>query len=162
MCGLNCVQEGSGLIRSVITRVGRRQEWVALIRTQLDVEDGRDVVSVPYAMPVESLCVGAFVGCRSLGTTTIGCVTRVHDGEIWVVPDSTAPKDPGVQRLRRRTAMNGERVWFCGGSVRMELVQGEWRRLNTESPDMTTSRQRSCGRKRGWSGSWVCGGRKHG
>jgi hypothetical protein len=31
--------------------------------------------------------------------------------------------------------MNGERVWFCGGSVGMELVQGEWRRLNTESPD---------------------------
>jgi hypothetical protein len=33
------------------------------------------------------------------GVTAIGCVTRVHDGEIWVVPGSTAPKDPGVQRL---------------------------------------------------------------
>jgi hypothetical protein len=32
------------------------------MRTQLGVEDGRDVVSVPYAMPVESRCVGAFVG----------------------------------------------------------------------------------------------------
>ena len=31
--------------------------------------------------------------------------------------------------------MNGERVWFGGGSAGMELVQGEWRRLNTESPD---------------------------
>ena len=31
--------------------------------------------------------------------------------------------------------MNGERVWFGGGSVGMELVQGEWRRLNTGSPD---------------------------
>jgi hypothetical protein len=31
--------------------------------------------------------------------------------------------------------MNGEWVWFCGGTVGMELVQGEWRRLNTESPD---------------------------
>jgi hypothetical protein len=102
------------------------QEWVTLMRAQLGVEDGRDVVSVPsYAMPVEPLCVGAFIGYRSLGTTAIECVTRVHDGEIWVVPGSTAPKDPGVQRLRRRTTMNGERVWFGGGSVGMELVQDE-------------------------------------
>jgi hypothetical protein len=72
-------------------------------------------VAVPYAMSVEPLCVGAFIGHRSLGATAIECVTRVHDGEIWVVPGSTAPKDPGVQRLRRRTTMNGERVWFCGG-----------------------------------------------
>jgi hypothetical protein len=36
-------------------------EWVALMRTQLGVEDGRGVVSVPYAMPVEPLCVGAFI-----------------------------------------------------------------------------------------------------
>jgi hypothetical protein len=79
------------------------QEWVALMRAQLGVEDGRDVVSVPYAMPVEPLCVGAFIGHGSLGTTAIGCVTRVHDGEIWVVPGSTAPKDSGVQRLRRRS-----------------------------------------------------------
>jgi hypothetical protein len=32
--------------------------------------------------------------------------------------------------------VHGERVWFGGGSsVGMELLQGEWRRLNTESPD---------------------------
>ena len=55
-----------------------RQEWVALMRATLGVEDGRDVVSVPYAMPVEPLCVGAFIGYRSSGTTAIGCVTRVR------------------------------------------------------------------------------------
>jgi hypothetical protein len=60
------------------------------MRTQLGVEDGRGVVSVPYAMPLGSLCVGAFVGHRSLGTTAIGYV-------IWVVPGSAAPRDPGVQ-----------------------------------------------------------------
>jgi hypothetical protein len=122
-------------MRVVIAGVGRSG---SLMRTQLDVEDGRDVVSVPYAMPVEPLCVGAFIGHRFLGTTVqydIGCVTRVRDGEFWVVPDSAAPRDPGVQRLRRRTAMNGERVWLGGGSAGMELVQGEWRRLNTGSPD---------------------------
>jgi hypothetical protein len=54
------------------------QEWVALMRAQLGVEDGCDVVSVPYDMPLEALCVGAFMGLRSLGTTAIGCVTRVH------------------------------------------------------------------------------------
>jgi hypothetical protein len=32
-------------------------EGVALMRAKLGVEDGRDVVSVPYAMPVEPLCV---------------------------------------------------------------------------------------------------------
>jgi hypothetical protein len=105
------------------------------MRAKLGVEDGRDVVSVPYAMPAEPLCVGAFIGYMSSGTTAIGCVTRVRDGEIWVVPGSVAPRNPGVQRLRRRTVMNGERVWFGGGSVWMELLQGEWRRLNTGSPD---------------------------
>ena len=35
---------------------------------KLGVEDGRGVVSVPYAMPVEPLCVGAFIGYRSSGT----------------------------------------------------------------------------------------------
>jgi hypothetical protein len=45
-------------------------------------------------------------------------------GEIWVVPGSTAPSDRGVQRLRRRTAVHGERVWFGGGgSVRMEVLR---------------------------------------
>jgi hypothetical protein len=135
MCGLKCVQEAGGAWTNACRDRRSGQEWVALMRVQLGVEDGRGVVSVPYAMPVEPLCVGAFIGHNPLGTTAIGCVTRVHDGEIWVVPGSTAPKDSGVQRLRRRTAMNGERVWFCGGSAGMELVQGEWRRLNTESPD---------------------------
>jgi hypothetical protein len=76
--------------RVVIAGVGRSGD--THMRAQLGVEDGRDVVSVPYAMPVEPLCVGAFIGHRSLGTTAIGCVTRVHDGEIWVVPGSTAPR----------------------------------------------------------------------
>jgi hypothetical protein len=128
MCGLNCVQEGCGLMRVACRDSRSGQEWVALMRTQL--------VSVPYAMPVEPrLWVGAFVGYRSLGTTAIGCVTRVRGGEIWVVPGSAAPRDPSVQRLRRRTAMNGERMWFGGGSAGMELAQDEWRRLNTGSPD---------------------------
>jgi hypothetical protein len=105
MCGLKCVQEGCGLMRVVIAGVGR-SGWVALMRAQLGVEDGRDVVSVPYAMPVEPLCVGAFIGHSwSLGTTAIGCVTRVHDGEIWVlVPGSTAPKDSGVRSAATETA----------------------------------------------------------
>jgi hypothetical protein len=36
-----------------------RQEWVALMRAKLGVEDGCEVVSVPYAMPVclSSSCV---------------------------------------------------------------------------------------------------------
>jgi hypothetical protein len=32
------------------------QEWVALMRAKLGVGDGSDVLSVPYAMPVEPLC----------------------------------------------------------------------------------------------------------
>jgi hypothetical protein len=53
-----------------------------------------------------------------------------------VVTGSTAPSDRGVQRLRRRIAVHGERVWFGGGgSVGMELLRGEWRQLNTENTD---------------------------
>jgi hypothetical protein len=80
--------------------------------------------------------VGAFVGYKSQGTNAILCVARMCGSEIWVVPGSTAPSDRGVQRLRRRTAVHGERVWFGGGGiVGMELLRGEWRRLNTENPD---------------------------
>jgi hypothetical protein len=109
-----------------------------------------------YAIPVESLCVGAFVGYRSLGTTAIGC-------EIWVVPGSTALRDPGVQRLRRRTAMNGERMY--GSAV---AVLG-WNWCKSSGDDlilkalMTTSRQRSCGREGGGGVGVGCGGdHKHG
>jgi hypothetical protein len=46
---------------------------------------------------------------------------------LWCVVSNT-----GVRRSRRRTASSGERVWFGGGSVSLELLQGnEWRRLDT-------------------------------
>jgi hypothetical protein len=71
-----------------------------------------------------------------IAVPSIGCVAQMCGGEIWVVPGSTVPSDRGVHRLRRRTAVYGERVWFGGGgSVGMELLRGEWRRLNTENPD---------------------------
>jgi hypothetical protein len=109
---------------------------VTLVRTQLGVGVGCDALSVPYAMPAESICVHAFVGYKSQGTTAIGCVARMCGGEIWVVPGSTAPSDCVVQRLRRRTAVHGQRVWFGGGgSAGMELLRGKLRRLNTEDPD---------------------------
>jgi hypothetical protein len=65
--------EGDGLHARTEMRAGgawtnacrdsrNRQDWVALMRSKLGVEDGRGVVSVPYAMPVELLCVGAFIG----------------------------------------------------------------------------------------------------
>jgi hypothetical protein len=43
---------------------------------KLGVGVGCDAISIPHAMPADSLCVGAFVGHISQGTTAIVDVLR--------------------------------------------------------------------------------------
>jgi hypothetical protein len=80
MCVLSCVWGGEWTNQCCDIKSG--QEWVTLMRTQLGVGVGCDDLSIPYAMPAESLCVGAFVGYKSQGTIAIGCVARMCGGEI--------------------------------------------------------------------------------
>jgi hypothetical protein len=127
---------------------------------------GCDALSIPYAMPAESLCVGAFVGYKLQDTAAIRCVARMFGGEIWVVPGSTAPSDRGVQRLRQRTAVHGERVWFGGGgSVGMELLRARGSDDgSTLRTLMTRSSDQRCGCKGRWRGNvgTECGCHEHG
>jgi hypothetical protein len=130
------------------------QEWVALIRTQLGVGVGCDALSIPYAMPAESLCVGAFVGYKSQGTTAIGCVARMCGGEIWVVPGSTAPSDRGLQRLK-----GGAQRCMGNGCGLAEVVAPEWSSCrgsgdgSTLRTLMTRSSEQRCGCEGRWRGN---------
>jgi hypothetical protein len=78
------------------------------MRTQLGVGVGCDALSIPYAMPAESLCIGVFVGYKSQGTTAIGCAARVSKrGQgllIYIYPKATAHVTPPMSYLRPFTS----------------------------------------------------------
>ena len=109
------------------------KEWVSLMREVIGVNDTRESVDTHYPMPTEALRMGAFVGYRSHGTTAMGCVARTDEGLVWMAPGSSVPSNTEARRSRRRTAKDGERVWFgCGTcTIGLERLQGdEWCRLN--------------------------------
>ena len=96
------------------SRTGHGKEWVEPMREKLGATCSQESVGVHYPMPAASLCVGAFVGYKYQGTTAVGCVVRIGDGQTWIArPGQSVYFMAPDKKITRDHQMSDAGIFVC-------------------------------------------------